>query len=150
MILYHHHYEWMASFKTADEILPCLAAFQGLIHWGQVMHIFVSKLGDHWFRYNGLSPVWYQAMIWTNIGLLSNRPQRTYFNEILLENEAFSIKEMYLKMSFAKCRPFCFSLNALTHYSGLTWAPWCLKSLETQDCLFNSLVWQTTKHQSSA
>ena len=78
-----------------------------LTHWGQVMHICVSKLtiiGSD----NGLSPDRRQAIIWTNAGILLIRPLGTNFNEILIE-----IPKMRLKVSSAKRRPFCLGLNVL-------------------------------------
>ena len=60
---------------------------------------------------NGLLPVWHQAIIWTNAAIMSIRPQRTYFSEILFEIGKFSFKKMHLKMSSAKWWPFCLGLN---------------------------------------
>ena len=83
-----------------------------LTHWGRVMHICVSKLtiiGSD----NGLSPDWRQAIIWTNAGILSIGLSGTNFSEIVIKINAFSFKEMYLKMSSGKWRPSCLSLNVL-------------------------------------
>ena len=83
-----------------------------LTHWGRVTHICVSKLtiiGSD----NGLSPSRRQAIIWTNVWILSIRPSGTNFSEILIEIDVFSFKKMHLKMSSAKCRPFCLGLNEL-------------------------------------
>ena len=41
----------------------------------------------------------------------------TYFNEILIKIEHFSLKKMYLKMSSAKYCSFCLSLTVLTLFS---------------------------------
>ena len=68
-----------------------------LTHWGQVMHIYVSKLtilGSD----NGLSPDQRQAIIWTNAGILLIAPLGTNFSE--------NCKKMHLKMSSGKWRPF--------------------------------------------
>ena len=65
---------------------------------------------------NGLSPVWRQPIIWTNGGLLSIRPQETYFLEILFEIQKFSFKNMYMKMMSAKMAAI------------LSW-PQCVKAL---------------------
>ena len=47
------------------------------------------------------------------------RTSSTHFNEMLFRIHKLSVKKMYLKVSPAKCRPFCSSgFNALTH-SGL-------------------------------
>ena len=83
-----------------------------LTHWGRVMHICVGKLtiiGSD----NGLLPGWCQAIIWTNAGILLIWPLGTNFNEILFGFQTFSFKEMHLKMSSAKWRPFCLGLNVL-------------------------------------
>ena len=80
--------------------------FGSLTHWGRVTLICVSKLtiiGSD----NGLSPDRRQAIIWTNAGLLLIRPLETNFSEILIEIPTFSFKEMHLKVSSAKRRPFC-------------------------------------------
>ena len=101
-----------------------------LTHWGPVTHIYVSKLtviGSD----NGLSPSRRQAIIWTNAGILLIRPPGTNFNEIFIEIHIFSFKKIHLKMLSGKWRPFCLSLNVLTH-----------KRLETHACL---AVWCKTK-----
>ena len=90
----------------------CLG-LNGLTHWGRVTHICVGKpsiIGAD----NGLSPGRRQAIIWTNARILSIRPLATNFNEILIGIQTFSFKKMYLKMSSAKWRQFCLSLNVLT------------------------------------
>ena len=85
---------------------PCLT------HWGRVTHICVSKqtiIGSD----NGLSPGRRQAIIWTNAGILLIGPLGTKFNEISIKIHTFSFKEMHLKMSSGKWRPFCLGLNVL-------------------------------------
>ena len=75
-------------------------------------HICVGKLtiiGSD----NGLSPERRQAIIWTITGILLIEPLGTNFSEILIEINAFSFKKMHLKMSLAKWRPFCLSLNVI-------------------------------------
>ena len=84
-----------------------------LTHWGRVTHICVDNLtiiGS----YNGLSPGWHQAIIWTNAGILLIGPLGKNFNEILIEMHTFSFKKMHLKMLSGKRRPFCLGLNVLT------------------------------------
>ena len=66
---------------------------------------------------NGLLPIRRQAIIWTNVAILSIGPQGTYFSEILFKIQKFSFKEMHLKMSSAKWRPFCFGLNCVNESS---------------------------------
>ena len=83
-----------------------------LTHWGRVTHICVGKLiiiGSD----NGLSPNRRQAIIWTNDGLLSIGPLRTYFSENLIKLQQFSLKKLHVKMASAKWRPSCLSLNVL-------------------------------------
>ena len=83
-----------------------------LIHWGRVTHICVGKLliiGSD----NGLSPDRRQAIIWTNAGLLSIGPLRTYFSENLIKVQQFSLKKMHVKMPSAMWRPSCLGLNVL-------------------------------------
>ena len=87
-----------------------------LTHWGRVMHICVGKLtiiGSD----NGLSPGRHQAITWTNAGIFLIRPLATNFSEILIGYRTFSFKEMRLKMSSAKWRPFCLGLNVLKRWS---------------------------------
>ena len=75
-------------------------------------HICVSKrtiIGSD----NGLSPGRRQAIIWTNAGILLIRTLGTKFSEILIKIITFSLKKMHLKVSPAKRRPFCLSLNVL-------------------------------------
>ena len=83
-----------------------------LTHWGQVMHICVSRLtiiGSD----NGLSPDRCLAIIWTNAGLLLIGPLETNFSENLIEIHTFSFKKMLLKMSPAEWPPFHLGLNVL-------------------------------------
>ena len=54
-----------------------------------------------------------QAIIWTNAEILLTRPLGTYFGEISVDIHAFLFKKMNLKILFAKCWPFCLSLNVL-------------------------------------
>ena len=60
---------------------------------------------------NGLSPIWCQAIIWTNVRVLSIGPMGTNFSEISIKIQTFSFKKMHFKMSSAKCQPSCLSLN---------------------------------------
>ena len=85
-----------------------------LTHWGWVTHICVSKLTTTGSD-NGLSPDRRQAIIWTNAGLLLIGPLGTNFSEILIQILTFSFKKMHLKVLSVKRRPFCLSLNVLTH-----------------------------------
>ena len=73
--------------------------------------ICVSKLTTIG-SYNGLAPGRRQAIIWTNAGMLIG-PLGSNFSEILVEILTFSFKQMQLKVSSAKWRPFCLCLNGL-------------------------------------
>ena len=87
--------------------------YDTLTHWGRVTHICVGKLtiiGSD----NSLSPGRRQAFIWTNAGILLIEPLGTNFNEIWIAIETFSFKNMHLKISTAKWRPFCLGLNVLS------------------------------------
>ena len=60
---------------------------------------------------NGLLPVWCQAIISTNHGLLLIVHIETNFSEIYVKH--FSYKQMNVKMLPAKGRPFCLGMNVL-------------------------------------
>ena len=71
--------------------MVCINSFQvqiPLTHWGRVMYICVSKLtiiGSD----NGLLPGPFQAIIWTNVGILLIGPLGTNFSQILIEIYTF-------------------------------------------------------------
>ena len=83
-------------------------------HWGRAKHICVGKLTTIGSD-NVLSPGRRQAIIWTIAGILLIGPLGTNFSEILIGIQTFSFKKMHLKMSSAKWRPSCLSLNVLNH-----------------------------------
>ena len=83
-----------------------------LTHWGRVTHVCVGKLIIIGLD-NGLSPDRRQAIIWTNVGLLSIGPLQTYFSENLIKIQQFSLNKMHMKMASAKWRPSCLGLNVL-------------------------------------
>ena len=56
---------------------------------------------------NGLSPIRREAIILTNAVLLSIRPLRTNFSEILIKIQNLSFTKMHQKILSAKWRPFC-------------------------------------------
>ena len=83
-------------------------------YWGRVTHMCLSKLtiiGSD----NVLSPGRHQAIIRTNAGILLIGPLGTNFSEMLIRTLTFSLKKTRLKVSSAKWRPFCLSLNVLKH-----------------------------------
>ena len=68
-----------------------------LIYWGQVTHIYVSKLtiiGSD----NGLSPVLCQAIIETKAIILLFEPLEINFSEMLIKIHTLSFPKMYHKM----------------------------------------------------
>ena len=81
-------------------------------HWGQVMHICISKLNIIGSD-NGLLLGWRQATIWTNAGILLIGPLGTNFSEILIEIYTFSLKKIHLNILSGKGRPSCLGLNVL-------------------------------------
>ena len=111
-----------------QNVLPCvfnvsgvfhksaMSSSESLTHWGRVTHICVSKLAsiasDH-----GLSPGRRQAIIRNIAGIILIGPFGTTFSEISIEIQTFwrKLKKIRLKMSSAKCRPFCLGLNVLMH-----------------------------------
>ena len=90
-----------------------------LTHWGRVTHICVGRLTNIGSD-NGLSPGRRQAIIWTSAGISLIGPFRTNFSEILFGIQTFSFKNMHLKMSSAKWRPFCLGLNVLISTADIT------------------------------
>ena len=99
-------------------------------------HICVSKLtiiGSD----NGLAPERRQANIWNNAGVLLNGTSGTNFREILSEIHTCSLKDMQLKTSSGKRRPFCHCLNVLkkTTYSIRWTMPICRRKVN------NELLW---------
>ena len=75
---------------------------------------------------NGLSLGRRQAILWTNAGIFLIGPIGTNFSEILIANQTFLFKEIYLKMSSGKCRFFvstsmCWDAYKIHDYDGV-WA----------------------------
>ena len=64
---------------------------------------------------NGLSPVWHQAITWTNADLLSIRPLGRNVSETWIEIQNFSFKKMHLKMLYSIWWPFCPGGDELMH-----------------------------------
>ena len=109
-------------FYIYREVLTCQVskhqASPHLTHWGQVTHICVSKItiiGSD----NGLLPGWCPAIIWTNAGTLLIGTLGTNLNQILSDIHIFSFREMYLKMSYGKWKPFCLDFNMWIKYDAL-------------------------------
>ena len=111
-----------------------------LTHWGRVTHICVSKLTSI-VSDNSLSTGRRQAIIWNNAGILLIGPLETNFSEISIEIQIFNLKKIRLKMSSAKCRPFCLGLNVLR----LEYLP--EKRLDVSHVWYDSFI--TLKHKLS-
>ena len=95
-----------------------------LTHWGRVIHVCVSKstiIGSD----KGLSPGWWQAIIWTNIWILSIPTLETNSSETLGKSRTFSFRKMHLQMSSVKWQPFCLGLNVLIYHY---WDPFVYNS----------------------
>ena len=73
---------------------------------------------------NGLLPGRRQAITWTNAAIFLIRPLGTNFSEILIGNRTFSFKELHLKISSVKWRPFCLCLNVITGLTVIYNRPW--------------------------
>ena len=90
---------------------------------------------------NGLSPVWCQAVTWTNADFLLITPLGTDFNEILIKIHTFPLKEMHLKIKSAKWEPFCPGLNSLgPGRCGYNFNPYCTGT-ESYLGLTRSISW---------
>ena len=89
--------------------LPYLPVANVLTHWGRVTHICVSKLNSIGSD-NALSPSHHLNRCWNIVNLtLGNKlPWNVYRNSYI-----FIKKNLYLKMSSGKWRPFCPGLNVL-------------------------------------
>ena len=108
---------WIQTYAFLPNIIKSGNRTHGpaLTHWGRVKHICVSKLTTIGSD-NGLLPGRRQAIIWCNAGILLNWTLGTNFDETLSEIDTFPFKQMRLKMSSGKWRPYCLGLNVLTHW----------------------------------
>ena len=68
-----------------------------------------------------------QAIIWTSDGILLIAPLGTSVSEILIGIHTFSFKQIHLKMSSAKWRPFCLGLNGLITKNTLCVHYWAIE-----------------------
>ena len=78
---------------------------------------------------NGLSSGQYQAIIWTNAGILLIRTLGTNLSGITSEIDTFSIKKVYLKISSTKWKQFCLCFNELIMTSKPSVLYWWVVSL---------------------
>ena len=92
-------------------------AFQPLTHLPLVPYIYASVNQVSIGSDNGLSPIWRQAIISINVGLLSiGVPSGTNFSEILIKIQNFSITKIHMKILSEKWWPFCPGGDELTHW----------------------------------
>ena len=83
--------------------------FNSSPHYTSPLHPSAVYASVNWVSIgsdNGLSPVWRQAITWTNADFLSMGPLGVNLSEIWIKIQKFSIMKMPLKFSPAKWRPF--------------------------------------------
>ena len=78
-------------------------------------HSAASIYRDNIGSDNGLSPIRRQAIIYTNCELRSIGPKGTNFDEIFIKIQKFSFRNINLKITSAKWRPFCAGIDELTN-----------------------------------
>ena len=74
-----------------------------LSHLPLVPHICASVNYVSTGSGNGLSPIWHQAITWTDANLLSIGPLRTNFSELEIKIQNFLLMKMHLNMLSVKC-----------------------------------------------
>ena len=105
--------------------------------WGhRVTHICISKL-CHRFRYwlNGLLPARRQAIIWTNVRILSNIRNKHQWNS----NRSIWFHKMRLEMSSATWRPFRLSLNVHSWHVGYSSQASCFQWTKVNQIYHNNM-----------
>ena len=96
--------------NTAAGVVTTHQVDVDLTHWDRVCVGNLTTIGSD----NGLSHGRRQAIFWTNAAIsFVNWTLRINFSEMLIEIQTFSFKQMHLKMSSAKWRPFYLALNVL-------------------------------------
>ena len=145
---------WMILLKDLCNLFPHIlhgslrSTPVSLTHWGRMTHICVGKLtivGSE----NGLLPARRQAIIWTNAGILLNEPSGTNLSEILIRIITFSFTKIRLKVSSAKRRPFCLSLNVLNDCSTFSQVTIMMTSWYGKPFLITAPLWITPPHKNS-
>ena len=125
---------------SQNPVAPCNFLNEGiklmelLTHWGQVTHIYISKLtiiGSD----NGFLPGLCQAIIWTNDNILPITSQGTYFNDILIQENAIVVSKMAAILSRTQCVKACIIITELT------WGYWWLEIKMKQNKLFNNDIY---------
>ena len=131
VLLNYRSLHWIGPQWVGNPLVSLL-----LTHWGRVMHLCISKLTSI-ASDNGLSPRRHQAIIWNSAGISLIGPLGTNFSEISIEIHTFSLKKICLKMSSAKCRPFCLGLNGFV-FSQQWFVSLCVLSLYRRLLLWTS------------
>ena len=107
-------------FSATKQILSALFKWQDMmacdirsrsnkyfLHYKWLIHRNIMGLD------NGLSPVWHQAIVWTNADIIVIESLETNFSSIWIKTQQFSCKWICLKMTSAKCLRSCSGLNVL-------------------------------------
>ena len=116
---------WWVKILKRYSITTFLLVRAALTHWGRVANICIGDLD------NGLLPVWCQAIIWTNAGILLIGPLQTNFREILIDILTFSFRKRHLEVLSVKWRPFCLDLNVST--------PSMMNSIQSNTLIYSHL-----------
>ena len=87
------------------------------IFWSNYLSFFNTSLSSaaymrQWTGFSigsddGLSPVWRQAIVWINAGILLIGPLETNLSEIRIKIQNFILMKINLNMSSGKLRPIC-------------------------------------------
>ena len=110
IFLYHftceQHFFFCYDFHVEISLKQKISTIACLTHEAE-WYINASVKQTNTASDNGLSPVCYRAIIWTNAAILSIRSKGTYFNEILFKTQKAYIQGNALEMLSAKWQPFC-------------------------------------------
>ena len=108
---HRHHFRW--PYEVCHSVIPAIeeaaAMWHGMQNYGSI--------GSD----NGLSPIWRQAIIYTNAWMLLIAPLGTNSSEIVIQIKNASFMKMHLKISSAKWLPFWLGGDKL-----MAWA-WAMK-----------------------
>ena len=96
------------------------------------MHVWISEVEYHWFRYAcvGLFPVSWQAITKATADMLSIGHSGTIFSEIFVKNTKYSFNKVHLKILPTELWQLCAGLNVLMQrdtslgHKYLQWLPW--------------------------
>ena len=115
----HWGTRYMSDENTDDACQQAMTVlthcFNTSTHWGTVMHWY-RWTGSSLVSGNGLTPMWFQAITWTNDDLLSIGHFYTNLSEISIKTFQFSFKIMHVKMScsYIMMRYLCEKTNPST------------------------------------